>query len=563
MISLELQKTNAVLAEELDASTACRGIFVQAGEAICTVYMEGETVYGRAVKTLEASCPFQSSADVEKRLLPECVEFVASKDGYVVTDADCRLFIFEPVQVNSQQTKMLLYKIPVTYGIEALVDHVFQLVARVDEATIKNPEERICRDEVVSMMRQGGFEKKLIRKGVEPRPGKSGEVVLLVSKTIDKIDPSEASIDFKEISPYQEIQKGTEIARKIMAVEGVGGKDIFGRILPVERVMEAAFRTGDHIVERSDDGAVVYVADIDGILTLRDDYANIDDVFKIAGDVSIETGNVRYSKDIVVYGNVCAGFTVECGGNLLVRGGLEDGATVICGRNLVVAKGVFGQRTTVSVGGSARIGFIQNSRLRVEGDLDIRDYVYQSDVFCRGVLQVQGKEVLDKSRGCVIGGKVNSMRAMVLHSAGSELAKTELVCGVDLKVYEKLRQLKNVLPVLNQKISRLRNQVDFDITDRNIVELLKKLPEARREHIKKILAELKETLALSAEAHKKIQTMNEKVFVKDDKEAVIEIKKGVVPPVFVRMKNQRFQIAKPSRYAKVFLKDAEVICEAR
>jgi uncharacterized protein (DUF342 family) len=538
-------------------------MFVHAGECICSISMRGETVGGKSSAMLEKMALFTHGDDIVRRMVPGAIEFEARGEGYLFFDGDGHMRLVDPVQINPTRTKMILQLVPLNHGREACIDRIFRAVDEVDTAAGKREAERVTLEEIATMVKADRLEKRLIRKGVDPQEGANGTVILLIGKTIDKIDLSEQAVDYKEISPFQEIKKGTEIARKTPAKEGVSGKDIYGRMIAMPRVSEAVFRIGDHISERSDEEGIVYVADIDGVLTLRDDFANIDEVFKIAGDVSIETGNIRYSKDIIVYGGVCTGFTVECGGNLVIRGGIEDGAAVACKGQLTVAKGIFGQRTAVSVGAGARIGFIQNSRVRVEGDLEIRDYIYQSEVFCKGVLRVHGKEVIEKNKGCIIGGRVNSMRSMHLHSAGSEFAKTELICGIDIRAFEKLRQLEQVVPILNQKIGRLRNQVDFDISDKSVLDNMKKLPPARRESIKKILVELKEALALSVEARKKIAQMSERVYGTEDKDAVIEIQKGVIPPIFIRVKNQRFQITKASRQLKATLQGGDLVCECK
>jgi uncharacterized protein (DUF342 family) len=562
-IRKELTDLYTVVVEESGRESGASGMFVRNGETICSIQLKGETVLGKTSSVLENVFKFDYGPEIGRRLIPGAIEYEALKDGYVFFDTQNRMTIFDPVQVNETATRMHWYLLPVAHGIEELIERLYQAIHDVDMKNNVRNDELTARDEVADMMKRDRFEKRLIRKGIDPQQGKNGEVVLLVSKIIDKIDLTDAMVDYKEISPFQEIKQGVEIARRIHAVEGVAGKDIYGSIIAVPKVIEAKFKIGDHISERVEEDCTVFFAEIDGVLTLRDDYAHIDDIFKVAGDVSVQTGNVRYSKDVLVQGNICTGYIVECGGSLLVKGGIEDGATVSCKGNLAVGKGIFGQRGMVTVGGNGRIGFIQNSRIRVEGDLEVRDYIYQSDVFCRGALRVHGKQAIEKDKGCVIGGKVNSMLSMHLHSVGSEYARTELTCGVDMLAHDKLRQLELVVPLLNQKINRLRNSIEFDINDRTILETIKKLPEARRAVMKKTLSELKESLAMSEEARKKIEILTERVYSKDDATAVIEIKKGIIPPVYIRIRNQRFQIAKPNNQLKASLRNGELACELK
>jgi uncharacterized protein (DUF342 family) len=330
----------------------------------------------------------------------------------------------------------------------------------------------------------------------------------------------------------------------------------------VEPVQDIHFKTGPNVIEEEKQDKVVYTAETTGILHMDGNSAFIQEELHIKGDISTQTGNIHYSRDIIIDGNINSGFLVECGHDLMVKGNIDNGAVVVCKGNLKVLNGVFGRNTKITVLANAEIGFMQESSIRVKDNLTVKDYLYNSHVFCGGSLYVQGKSIKRDTKGCIIGGRANSMGSMYLHSAGSEATVTELFCGIDAEAYDNLQELRKLLPVLTRKVTGMQNSLGVDITDPNAMEKVKSMPLLQKMKIKERLIQLKEVTKQREEVNSKISLLEEKTVSKNLPHLFVEIANHIVPHVIIRIGERVKRIEQNENRLKFFLKDDHIFYES-
>ena len=111
---------------------------------------------------------------------------------------------------------------------------------------------------------------------------------------------------------------------------GDDGIDVLGRRVPPRKVKHVIFRYGRNLSE-SEDGTEL-VSQVSGHVVLENDKIFVSNVLELV-NVDNSTGDIDYEGDVVVKGNVLAGFTVKATGDITVSG-IVEGATVIAGEIL-------------------------------------------------------------------------------------------------------------------------------------------------------------------------------------------------------------------------------------
>ncbi len=351
------------------------------------------------------------------------------------------------------------------------------------------------------------------------------------SKEIDR-----GSVSHRDESPFQEVAAGTMLAVKHKAIAGVDGVDIDGKIIPSGRIpVDMNFSIGKNIRIEEQDDRIIYFAAITGVLEFSETLLNVDDVLKVKDNVDSHTGNIRYSRDVSIMGNISAGFSVECGGSLTVNGNIEQGALVSCSGDLIVRHGIFGEETRVIVSkGNAEIGFLQNSSIHVNGNLVINGFSYLSTVFCKGELRVLGKKDIG-NKSSVIGGRLNSMNSMDLHSVGSISSKTELFCGMNAGVIEKLNEIKLFLPVLTRKIVQMQQQLGINIKQAEITEIVSHFSSAKKALLKEKLTALKSVTEQREELSKTSEQLKLLAFAVNIDSLTVRIHRQLIPPIHIKI----------------------------
>ncbi|MFP4522189.1 MAG: DUF342 domain-containing protein [Fibrobacterota bacterium] len=469
------------------------------------------------------------------------ITLAARKSGYAAINSEGRFCIFAPLIVSEEGMEMRYLLAPVRYGFEKLIEGYDSFIKKsfsdntgeeVRDASPCSPEEASKKFE------KGIMFKEFVKKGRAPFRGKDAVLERFISNRPENSTGSEENIDFHEISPYQEVFEGTLIARKSIPIKSIPGIDVFGNEIPVEKSKDIEFKIGGEIIEDEGSEYISYFAGISGIIEMREKSAILQEKLHIKGDVGAETGNLEYSKDIIIDGNITGGYRVKCGGSLEIKGNVENHAVVECEGKCVIKKGVFGTATIIKCSGDLDIGFVQDCTINSGGNLRVSDYVYNSNIFVSGEIVVIGSHVRGERRGAVIGGNLNCMRTMQLHSAGSSSARTGLVCGVNLKVLTHWEKLNDLVPVLTRKAMSLQDSLGVNIYSPRAREKLKSFSEKKKEEVRKKLSELKEITSNRERTEKLKSELEDKMYTPENENISVCIKNQLIPDVMIRIRNK-------------------------
>lgn len=182
--------------------------------------------------------------------------------------------------------------------------------------------------------------KQVIARGVLPTPPENERVDIKFSSRQDSkpVVRADGRVDFRECTKkIISVEPGNVIIEKTLGVPGQAGVDVYGeRVEPKEP--EKVYLQAGNGTELNEDGTIL-TANIAGqpeIQESRNHYhVSIQPNLVHEGNVSIDSGNLRFKGNIHVKGDVHEGMLVSATGEVQI-GGLVSNADVVSGSDLVI-----------------------------------------------------------------------------------------------------------------------------------------------------------------------------------------------------------------------------------
>lgn len=208
----------------------------------------------------------------------------------------------------------------------------------------KRPE---CWSEILAVKGKGEV---VVAEATLPIPPQPAQLEDFVGEPRPPQTNDEQKIDFFA-SKILLVKEGTVLARKIPAVPGVPGKDVYGRPLQVANPRDFQFRLKKN-VHLSEDGREV-IATCAGQPTRLDELTyNVENVYVLNQDVDLKTGSIEFPGDVFIHGNVEDGLHIFAGGKIEIQGAIsraeiraEKGVKIY--RNVIGGKIVVGEKFVV------------------------------------------------------------------------------------------------------------------------------------------------------------------------------------------------------------------------
>ena len=305
---------------------------------------------------------------------------------------------------------------------------------------------------------QRPIEDEILIQGQAPQHGENAKIIFKVKTEPEKIfQDSDEQIDFYEIMKINEVKEGDLLAVKIPPTPAVqNGVDIYGKTIPAEDGKDIqGFEIGKNVIQ-SDDGLSFY-AQISGQVKFTNNILRVIPVYIVEGDVNFSTGNVRFSGDIIIKGNVLDNFEVYSDETITVYNNI-GAAKIYAGNNLVVKNGIINKKKSdILVKGNLRTRFIENSSVVVKGDIFVEDYILQSDVESHSNITVSTFK-----KGQIIGSSVIAKKSVSARSLGnSNEILTNISVGLQPIIEKKLKILKfNITNIQHKLASSTQQSLD-------------------------------------------------------------------------------------------------------
>ena len=278
----------------------------------------------------------------------------------------------------------------------------------------------------------------------------------------------DGSVDFKNMHYIELTQKGDLLAEKTPFILGSDGVNVHGKYQPVKRGRDLPLIAGKNC-KLSEDGLKVY-ADTSGIARIVNGKVEVEETIEIRSDISVETGNIDFTGSVIVYGNLLKGYSINCGGDLILNG-YCDGGDIHSGGNITVQNGIQGaQNASITCAGTLTTKYINKAICEVEGDI-VTGAIINSAITCDGKIIVKGK------KGAIVGGQLLSSQ-IEANAIGANLgAKTYIQLGAHalsiknlkqistkrVEIENKLQKVDQILYLLKQKLTKPTGRVAVKI----------------------------------------------------------------------------------------------------
>ncbi|PWW27344.1 hypothetical protein DFO73_10883 [Cytobacillus oceanisediminis] len=283
----------------------------------------------------------------------------------------------------------------------------------------------------------------LIAEGV---PAENGSDAYLLNEVRYEKKTKREKFNFRDVLHIPSVQKGQFLASIIPQTPGTPGKDIFGNSIPAKNGKPLRIKPGKNVILNGEG----FYSLIDGQVSFTSNCISVNPVFEVKGDLNLKTGNIDFVGNVLIRGNVPAGYEIKAGGDIIVFG-LVEGSILKADGNIIVSGGISGShRGTVISGGNVQADYLNQAIIKAEQDIVIRKSVLHSRLHAGGAIRC--------SQAMVIGGELVSGTDIEIKESGNHLfTKTELHAGIDTALAEKEKALMNESLMLHNNHKKLES----------------------------------------------------------------------------------------------------------
>lgn len=194
-------------------------------------------------------------------------------------------------------------------------------------------------------------EPMLIAQGEESVDGRSTQFVELfqdvdflksAQKKYENIGEDE-TIDWFGMHDFGSVLTGDKLLEIIPATEGIHGTNVLGELISAKdgAVIQVQIGKG---TEFSEDECYV-MATMDGRPEFTKNKMTVHPLYVVNGDLTLETGSIKFNGDVLVTGDVCEGLGIDATGNIEVKGSVIS-ANLKADCHVTVVKNILGSKVT-------------------------------------------------------------------------------------------------------------------------------------------------------------------------------------------------------------------------
>ncbi|MDB5056062.1 MAG: hypothetical protein JWM44_4112 [Bacilli bacterium] len=189
------------------------------------------------------------------------------------------------------------------------------------------------------------YEKMVIARGKPLVPGKDANLEIFFEERVQsEFNEVGGVMDYRNHLIIPTVQSGEIIAKKTMMSVGTLGYDVYGHILtPIAvRDIQVYAKSNINLLE---DGNIIATKEGRPRITGTDrvKYFDISTAYIVSGNVDLVTGNICFSGDIVVYGDVMDNMILESLGSIYVSGNVYN-ATLTATGSIYVKGNIVGSQ---------------------------------------------------------------------------------------------------------------------------------------------------------------------------------------------------------------------------
>lgn len=488
-----------------------------------------------AADKMSATSAFYGLCTIESDKIGVKPVFKVSDDKLEVTgriyDSDAR---GEPI--NIQRLQKAFEDMKFVYGFQA--DNVTTAFAGLLEKPAEDELYDLEKGKKEKPIKSNYVDDIIILKGTPPIKGNDARLELFYeSSSEQKVADDGKNVDHHERNSIRNVKAGQQLATIIPAEKGTPGKNVYGEEIAAEDGEELAVQPGEN-VSISTDGTK-FISDIDGILLYKTDKMSVTDILEIKGDVDFNSGNVHIDKgSVLITGTIRTDFIVDVADSIIVGEAIE-GAEVTAGGDVEVKRGiVMHEKGTVDAGGNISALFAENATLIAGGNVDIANDISNCNV------NAEGKVIVTRGKGKVMGGIISARNGMETNEIGSEMGVlTQIYIGGEPESAGELQEEKRKLKDSIAKIERVIGNAEPQV-------ILKNTPPAKRKAVAEVLKAKMAALTRMKDIDDIIHDIMKKY--KESLKCTLNVYKEIHPGVKIFIGGEHLHITKTTSRCSIY-----------
>ena len=313
-------------------------------------------------------------------------------------------------------------------------------------------------DEVIDFIDSGIYELDVrVAEAKAPVDGTDGHYEYLVPIADDKAKPKineDGSVDYYNSLSLAMVNENQVFAEYYPATSGEFGYNVYGDMVKPKKGKNQSPLRGSGFTSEDENGIIKYRASMSGRIHFNDTKVIIDQVYIVKGDLDIMEGNINFSGDVEIKGDVRSGLTLEAKGNVYVHGHM-GASKIIAGKNVVVKRGIQGKdKGRIEAGGDVTTSFVERCEIDAGGSV-FAESVLDANIYARNTIDISAKA------GTVVGGSLTAAQGIVMKQAGNETgAKTMLNLNVSPYFLRRVAELRNTTSRLKGEIEMLEARLE-------------------------------------------------------------------------------------------------------
>lgn len=315
----------------------------------------------------------------------------------------------------------------------------------------------IREEEIKNYCESKEYSKELIAAiGKDPINGADAQLVydFDISKENKFQEKEDGTIDFRNLNNVVNVKKDTVLCHIVPPQEGIDGIDIYGDTVKYKEGKTVLFNHGNN-THISEDGLQLF-ASTDGCVEIKNEKVFVESVYKV-NNVDNTTGNIDFIGNVVINGDVKAGFSVTSKGDIKIKG-MVEGAFIQADGNVVISKGMNGMgKGSIHAKGDITSKYIENATI-------VSDKCVYAEALINSEVTARESIILRGSSAAIIGGISKAENVIYAKTIGSKTnSETNLI--LDLTKYQEEQQLLNAKQRLNQKLEKDLNNKNKELKE--------------------------------------------------------------------------------------------------
>ncbi|MCR5468915.1 MAG: FapA family protein [Lachnospiraceae bacterium] len=290
----------------------------------------------------------------------------------------------------------------------------------------------------------------IVARGKYPVNGEDGVIDFKINPDDAKAKPvinEDGTVDYRNSLKLAIVDEGDVIATYKKPTPGQYGFDVYTKMVAPVPGKEQRTMHGHGILYDAE--KLTYYAEYAGHVVQNGSSYKIERLYRVNGDVDIETGNITFNGDVDVSGDVRSGMMIHADGDVFIHGHV-GACTIISKKNITISKGIQGRdQCLIKAKKNVTCKFVERCRIEAEENV-YADSILHSTVIARQQV------VVNTSKGAVISSNICGMIGVIVKEAGNDSeTPTILQSGVPREEIRRVHEMEHQLRELEEKAKTL------------------------------------------------------------------------------------------------------------